>query len=41
MIMYFNILAFVIYLSNFNIFQFVQKIAVSILDNVGRNARIG
>ena len=41
MIMYFNILAFVIYLSNFNIFQFVQKLAVSILHNVGRNARIG
>ena len=40
MIMYFNFLAFVISLSNINIFLFEQQLAVSISHNIGRNARI-
>ena len=40
LIMYFNILAFVNSLSNFNIFLFEQSSAVSISHNIGRNARI-
>ena len=40
LITYFNILAFVNSLSNFNKFRFEQWLAVSILHNIGRNARI-
>ena len=40
MITYFNILAFVNSLSNINIFPFEQWLALSILHNIGRNARI-
>ena len=40
MITYFNILAFVISLSNCNIFLLEQELAFSISHNISRNARI-
>ena len=40
MITYFNILASVISLSNFNMFLFEQYLAASISQNTGGNARI-
>ena len=40
MVIYLKILAFVISLSNFNIFPIEQSLAVSILHSIVRNARI-